>query len=132
MPLDVGGKVSGRIGRFELGTLAVQQEAYENPYVAGETIDATTAFVGRVAANVLEESSVGMIVTTATRPRTSTTAWSASISAIRTASSSAANRSRGTPGSSKSDSENLVGDDTALGFAVRMPSNTGLRGERRL
>ncbi len=63
VPLDVGAKVSGRIGRFELGTLAVQQEAYENPYVAGETIDATTAFVGRVAANVLAESSVGMIVT---------------------------------------------------------------------
>ena len=32
VPLDVGAKVSGRIGRFDLGTLAVRQEAYENPY----------------------------------------------------------------------------------------------------
>ena len=43
--------------------LAVRQEAYENPFVPGGVVDATTAFVGRVAANVLEESSVGMIVT---------------------------------------------------------------------
>ena len=31
VPLDVGGKVSGRIGRFDIGTLAVQQEAYRDP-----------------------------------------------------------------------------------------------------
>ena len=63
VPLDVGAKVSGRVGRFDIGTLAVQQEAYRDPSNPAEVIDATTAFVGRVAANVLAESSVGMIVT---------------------------------------------------------------------
>ena len=63
VPLDVGGKVSGRVGRFDIGTLAVRQEAYRDPSNPAEVVDATTALVGRVAANVLEESSVGMIVT---------------------------------------------------------------------
>ena len=35
VPIDVGAKVSGRIGRFDIGTLAVRQEAYVNPFVPG-------------------------------------------------------------------------------------------------
>ena len=54
--LEGGGKISGRVGRWTLGTLAIRQDEFEN-------VEATNLFVGRVAANVLAESAVGLIVT---------------------------------------------------------------------
>jgi hypothetical protein len=54
--LQYGGKLSGRVGRWNIGALAVRQDAFR-------AVEAGAAFVGRVSANVLEESSVGVIVT---------------------------------------------------------------------
>ena len=54
--LTAGGKLTGRVGRWNIGTLAIQQEAFED-------IQSTDLFVGRVTANVLAESSIGFIVT---------------------------------------------------------------------
>jgi hypothetical protein len=54
--LEGGGKISGRVGRWTIGTLAIRQDEFQ-------TVDAADLFVGRVAANVLAESAVGMIVT---------------------------------------------------------------------
>ena len=54
--LEVGGKLTGRIGRWNIGTLAIQQEAFEG-------VEATDLLVSRLSANVLAESSVGVIVT---------------------------------------------------------------------
>ena len=53
---------------------------------------------------------------------------SAWISVISTAGSSAAGRSRAT-WLQQSDAENVVGNDRAAGIGLRVPSNTGLRGE---
>ena len=54
--LEVGGKLTGRIGRFNVGALGVQQDGFEG-------VNSSNLFVGRVAANVLSQSSVGLIVT---------------------------------------------------------------------
>ena len=54
--LEVGAKVTGRVGRFNVGVLGVQQDGFDD-------VNSSDLFVGRVAANVLRESSVGMIVT---------------------------------------------------------------------
>ena len=54
--LEFGGKLSGRVGRWNIGALAIRQDAFE-------AVDATTVLVGRVSANVLAESSIGMIAT---------------------------------------------------------------------
>ena len=54
--LEAGGKLSGRVGRWTVGTLAVRQDEFED-------VAASDLFVGRIAANVLEESAVGLIVT---------------------------------------------------------------------
>ncbi|MDH3276115.1 MAG: carbohydrate binding family 9 domain-containing protein [Gammaproteobacteria bacterium] len=54
--IDVGGKLTGRSGALSIGVLGVHQEAYKD-------VTAKDLFVGRVAANVLSESSVGVIVT---------------------------------------------------------------------
>jgi hypothetical protein len=54
--LEGGAKLSGRAGRWTIGTLAIRQD--EQP-----GLEAANLFVGRVAANVLAESAVGLIVT---------------------------------------------------------------------
>jgi hypothetical protein len=54
--IDAGAKITGRAGNFSVGVLGIRQEAFEN-------IAANNLFVGRVAANVLSESTVGVIFT---------------------------------------------------------------------
>lgn len=54
--IDAGVKLTGRVGRWNVGGLAVSQGEYDG-------LDSQNIFVGRVAANVLSESSVGAIVT---------------------------------------------------------------------
>jgi len=54
--LEGGAKLSGRVGRWTVGTLAIRQDEFQ-------TITPSNLFVGRVAANVLAESAVGFIVT---------------------------------------------------------------------
>ena len=54
--LEVGGKVTGRVGRWNIGTLSVRQDEFE-------TLPADNATVARASANLLEESNIGMIVT---------------------------------------------------------------------
>ena len=58
--INSGAKMTGRIGRFNVGVLGVNQDGFEgrNGYV-----DESDLFVGRLSANIMEESSVGMIVT---------------------------------------------------------------------
>ena len=58
--INSGAKLTGRVGRFNVGVLGVNQDGFEgrNGYV-----DESNLFVGRLSANVLEESSVGMIFT---------------------------------------------------------------------
>ena len=58
--LEVGAKLTGRIGRWNVGVLDVQQAGFQG---RSGPVDSSNAFVGRISANVLEESSVGMILT---------------------------------------------------------------------
>ncbi|MFL2546002.1 MAG: sugar-binding protein [Candidatus Rariloculaceae bacterium] len=58
--INVGGKLSGRAGPFDIGVLAVNQEGYEG---RNEFIEYTDLFVARISTNVLTESTVGMIIT---------------------------------------------------------------------
>jgi hypothetical protein len=51
-----GGKLTGRAGIFSVGALGVRQEAHDD-------VRAKDLFVGRASANVLSESSLGLIVT---------------------------------------------------------------------
>jgi hypothetical protein len=56
VPLEGGAKLSGRAGRWTIGTLAIRQDEFQS-------VEASDLFVARVAANVLAESSVGFIAT---------------------------------------------------------------------
>jgi len=121
VPLEYGGKVSGRVGRFDIGTLAIRQEEFG-------PVNATTALVGRVAANVLEESSAGMIVTDGDpRSNLDNSVFGVDFRYVNSRFASG----RGLEGEAwlqQSDTEGLTGDDSAFGFGVRLPSRTGLRG----
>ena len=54
--LPVGGKISGRLGRFNIGVLDILQDS------SGE-VDSQNITVARVSANVLEQSTAGIIFT---------------------------------------------------------------------
>ncbi|MGD8808008.1 MAG: sugar-binding protein [Gammaproteobacteria bacterium] len=121
VPLDAGGKLSGRVGRFEIGALAVRQDAFE-------TIDPTTALVARVAANVLGESSVGMIYTSGD-PQSNDDNSLFGVDFRYFKSGLPGGRSlEGEAWLQQSDSEGAPGDDMAAGFAVRAPSSAGFDG----
>jgi hypothetical protein len=121
VPIDYGGKISGRIGRFDIGTLAIRQEAFG-------TVEAADLLVARVAANVLEESSVGMIATNGD-PASNLDNSVAGID-FRFLNSRLW-RGRGIEGEAwiqQTDTEGIAGDDGAYGLGVRFPSSTGFSG----
>jgi hypothetical protein len=122
-PVDLvaGGKVSGRIGGFNVGALAIHQD--EQP-----TVDARNLFVGRAVANVLSESSLGLIATSGDpRSNLDNTVVGADFKYIN--SRFAGGRLlEGEAWVQKSDTEGLVGDDTAWGLRMRSPNNTGWYG----
>lgn len=54
--LPVGGKVAGRVGRFRIGALDILQDSHGG-------VDSQNLFVGRLSADVLEESTMGILIT---------------------------------------------------------------------
>ena len=119
--LDAGAKLTGRIGQWNVGALAVRQDAYVG-------VDATDLFVGRAALNVLDESSVGMIVTSGDPiSNAENTLLGADFRYLntrlpngRTLQAEAWLQQSDTPG--------LDGDDRAFGFGVSMPNTNRFRG----
>ena len=64
LDLEAGGKLTGRIGRWNVGALAVQQGGNADDVPdGGRLVNDSELFVGRVSANVLGQSTVGGIVT---------------------------------------------------------------------
>jgi len=119
--LEAGGKVSGRVGRWNIGTLAIQQDQFED-------VQSSNLFVGRVAANVLSESALGFILTDGD-PQSNVDNSLAGVDF----------RYQNTrlPGGRTMESElwyqqtstdGLQGDDTAWGARFWMPNTAGLRG----
>jgi len=122
-PVDLkyGGKLSGRIGRWSVGVLAMRQDGFES-------VIASNVLVGRVSANVLDESSVGMIIT-AGDPNSNDDNSLAGID-FRYLNTRL-------PGGKvleadawyqQSETDGLNGDDSAFGIGISMPSNSGWRG----
>ena len=120
--LDAGGKLSGRIGRWNVGVLSVQQDEFE-------AVQAADLFVGRATANILQESNIGVIITNGD-PR-----------------SNLGNNVLGTdfhyqntrlPNGKvieadiwyqQSSTEGIDGEDAAWSAKFKMPNNSGFRGE---
>ena len=118
--LNYGGKLSGRVGPWTLGSLAIRQDAFGS-------VEATDLFVGRAALNVLAESSVG-VITTYGDPRSNrdNSLMGVDFRYLNTR----------LPGSlilqaeawyQETETEGLLGDNAAYGLRVRLPGLTGLR-----
>ena len=118
--LDYGGKLSGRIGPWSVGGLAVRQTGFED--VAGSDV-----FVGRASMSILDESAVGFIVTDGD-PRSNLDNSVTGVD-LRYLNSRFGN-SRMLEADAwflQSDTEGLSGDDRAFGLGLRAPNRAGLR-----
>lgn len=122
-PVDInyGGRISGRVGRWNIGTLAIKQDE------AG-AVDSSNLFISRISANILRESSVGFILTDGdpssnldnTVVGTDFRYLNTRLQGGQVIEADAWFQQSDTPG--------LDGDDGAFGFGLRSPNNTGLRG----
>ena len=119
--LDFGGKLSGRVGRWNVGALAIRQAAFED-------VEATDLFVGRVVANVLQESSLGLMVTNGDpRSNLDNSVVSADFRYFNTRLPGGRSL-EGEAWFQKSDTEGLDEDDDAWGLRLRSPNTAGWRG----
>ena len=122
-PVDLtgGGKLSGRVGRWNIGTLAIRQEQFED-------VNPSDLFVARASANVLAESALGVIVTDGD-PQSN---LDNSVAGVDFRYQNTRLPSGRVIESElwylNSSTDGLVGDDSAWGARLWMPNTTGLRG----
>lgn len=118
--IDVGGKLTGRVGGFDLGLLGVSQDAVIGP-------GSSELLVVRAAAHVLAESALGMIVTRGDPEGTRDNSLlgvdfrylNTRLSADRTVVAAAWYQRTQTDG--------LEGDDAAFGLSFELPGRRGLQ-----
>lgn len=122
LDLEAGGKVTGRVGRFNIGALSVRQDGI------GAALSADNATVARVQAKLLDESYIGLIATEG-NPGSSVDNSLTGIDLLY--------RNSRLPGGKlvevnawmqESDAEGATGDQGAYGFRVSSPNNSGWRG----
>ncbi|MCH2668360.1 MAG: DUF5916 domain-containing protein, partial [Gammaproteobacteria bacterium] len=120
--LDIGGKLAGRVGGWNLGALAIQQAEHGD-------VTATDIFVGRAAMNILEESTIGMIVTDGD-PRSNKD--NSLIGADFRYANTRLAGGRALEADlwyQQSNTDGIDEKDTAYGFRLRAPNSTGFRGQ---
>jgi hypothetical protein len=124
--IDYGGKLAGRIGRFNIGALAVRQDEFVAPN--GTVVQPTTALVSRVSMNVLEESTVGMIATSG-NPTSNLDNSVVGADFLFLDSRLPGGRTlEGDLWYQRSQTQGISGEDAAFGLGVRMPNASGWRG----
>jgi hypothetical protein len=127
--LNVGAKLSGRVGRWSLGALAIRQDGFEREDDDGvETVDPSTVFVGRVSANVLAESSIGAIVTAGDPSSNRDNAVAGVDFRYLNTYLPGGRVFEGDAWYQRSATEGVEGDESAFGLGIGMPNNSGLRG----
>ena len=119
--LDAGAKLAGRVGRFNVGALGIRQARFED-------VQATDIFVGRIAANVLEESSAGFIITDGD-PRSNLDNSLLGVDFLYNNTRLPGGRQlTGEAWYQVSDTEGVDTDQAAYGFRLRSPNVIGWRG----
>ena len=118
--LNYGGKISGRVGRWQLGALSIRQDDYGN--VSEETLSVVRAKLG-----VLNESSVGVIATSGNPTGTTDNSVEGADFQYRNTRLPGGRSLETDAWYQHSDTQGLVGDDAAYGMSVRLPSSQGFR-----
>jgi hypothetical protein len=119
--LEYGGKLSGRIGRWNIGMLALRQDAFES-------VGASDVMVGRVSANVLNESSVGMVFTAGDPNSNDDNSLGGFDFRYLNTRLPGGKVLEADAWYQQSKTDGLAGDDAAYGVGISMPSNSGWRG----
>ncbi len=114
--IDGGLKMTGRIGDFNLGALAIRQEEFED-------VDATELFVARGSYNVLDESAVGFIVTHGDPTSNESNSVVGVDFLYRDSDGPFGEILTGQFWAQQSDSSDLDGDDSAFGGRLEIPSD---------
>lgn len=127
-PVDIiaGGKVSGRIGDIDFGTLYILQDEYQTS--SGEFIDQSDLVVSRVSTGVLEESSVGAIFTYGDPGSNQNSTLIGTDFLYRNTRIGANRSAEGRFWLQKSDNAGVDGDDMAWSATFGLPSRIGLEG----
>ena len=118
--LEFGGKLSGRVGPWNLGALAIKQDQFSD-------VDATNLFVGRATLNVLSESSLGIILTEGD-PRSNLDNSVAGVDFNYLNTRISNNRLiQASAWYQESNTEGIAGNDAAYGLRFDLPSSIGIR-----
>ncbi len=120
--LEYGGKISGRAGPFNIGSLYIRQDADPSTGVSGRDI-----FVGRATANVGAESSLGMIVTSGD-PQSTLGNTLYGVDYTYRDSNLRGKLFEANGWAQRSQTEGPRGDDDAWGVGVSSPNGRGWRG----
>ncbi len=119
--LEVGAKVTGRVGRWNVGVLDIQQEGFGD-------VDDSNLFVGRVSANVLEESSVGVILTDGDPHSDLDNSLFGADFRYRNTDLPGDRTLVGELWFQQTDTEGVEGDDSAWGLRIASPNTEGVLG----
>ena len=123
-PVDIlaGGKLSGRIGRWNLGVLDVLQDDFGN-------VDKGNVFVGRAAANIFQESSAGLIYTNGNPTADLDNELFGVDFRYRNTRAIPGNTIQGVAWYQQSDTEGINSDEEAYGWRVEYPNSERWFGE---
>ena len=129
LDLNAGGKLTGRIGRWNIGALAVNQSGNADDVPeGGPLINDSNLFVGRVAANVLGQSTLGGIATYGNPTGDADNSLiGADFNYLNTRSFENVTI-EGQLWFQKSETEGLEGEDTAWGAKLVSPNQEGWKG----
>ena len=119
--LNYGSKLSGRVGRWNVGALAIRQAGLG-------PVGASGALVGRLSANVLNESTLGFIATGGDPNSDRGNALAGVDFRYLNTRMRGGRVLEADAWFQRSQTEGIEGDDSAFGLGVRMPNNSGLRG----
>ncbi len=117
-PVDIiaGAKLSGRIGRWNVGVLDVLQDATAD-------VSQSNVFVGRAAANILKESSVGLIYTNGDPTSDRDNQLFGADFRYRNTSLIPGSTIQGVAWYQQSDTEGVSGDEQAYGWRMEYPNS---------
>ena len=119
--LDYGGKISGRVGRWELGALSIRQDTFG-------AVDSDDLSIVRAKLGILDESSVGVIATEGNPTSNLDNSLAGADFLYRNTRLPGGRSLESDLWYQQSDTEGVAGDDAAYGMSFRFPTSQGFRG----
>ncbi len=128
-PVDIlaGGKLSGRIGDWNVGSLIIAQDED-----AASGLDSQNIFVGRAVLNLLSESQVGLIATHGSPQSNLDNSLLGADFRYRNSQLPGSRILESHGWVQQTDTEGLNGNNRAYGLGIGSPNSTGLRGRLNL